>query len=173
MAILSNVDIEKFIQDKKLELSPYEPENIQGATIDLRLGNKFLIPLEYDSEMNRSFITLKDKLEYKEVEANEIILMPHNFILGSTLEKITLSNFLSARVDGKSRIARKGLIIQGAGHVAPGFEGNITLEIYNQRNIPIKLMYKEEICQIEIHELKTPSTKIYSGRYFGQKGPKV
>jgi dCTP deaminase len=173
MAILSNNEIESYIEQGLIKINPYESEKVQAATIDLRLNNKFLIPREYGSGIKNGYITLKDDFPVDEIQEDEIIILPHNFILGSTLERIVLPNFLSARVDGKSRIARKGLIIQGAGHVGPGFEGEITLEIYNQRNVPIKLRYGEDICQIELHELSSPSTKSYSGKYKGQIGPKI
>ena len=172
MTILSNVDINEFIKKGKIKIKPYDLNNIQGATIDFRIGDKFLVP-EYYNALGESIIELNKDFPYIKKNQKEITILPHHFILGATLEKLTLSNELCARVDGKSKIGRKGLIVQTAGHIAPGFSGKITLELYSANQIPIKIKYGQKICQIEFHELKTASTKPYLGRYFGQKGPKV
>lgn len=172
MAILSNVDIENFIEKGRISISPYDRENVQGATVDFRIGDKFLIP-EYYSDSKNSLIELDADFPYKEKTKKEIIILPHHFILGTTLEEMCINDELCARVDGKSRIGRKGLIVQTAGHIGPGFKGEITLELYNANQIPIKIKYGQKICQVEFHELKTPSTKPYSGQYLGQKGPRV
>lgn len=172
MTILSNVNIEEFIKEGKIKIKPYDSKNVQGATIDFRIGEKFLIPKYYNS-LGKSIIDLEEDFPYEKKNQKEIIILPHHFILGTTLEKLTLSKELCARVDGKSKIGRKGLIVQTAGHIAPGFSGEITLELYNANQIPIRIKYKQKICQIEFHELKTISTKPYSGGYLNQKGPKV
>lgn len=168
MAVLSNVDLIQYIEEGKIKIDPFEKSLVQAATIDFRLGDNFKIPTEYGAKSNNGFTTIDEKTSYEEFNGKEIIIMPKHFILGTTLENLILPNNISGRVDGKSRIARKGLIVQGAGHVGPGFEGKIILELYNQRDIPIKLFYEQGICQLEFHELKTPSTKPYSGRYKGQ-----
>ncbi len=169
---MSNVDIERYVKSGEIEINPYELKNVQGATIDFRLDKGFLIPDYYNDsgqniiELNRDFPFLKKDLE-------AITILPQHFILGSTLETMKLPNYLCARVDGKSRIGRKGLVVQTAGHIGPGFEGKITLELFNANQVPIKISYGQQICQIEFHELSSPSTKTYSGQYFRQKGAKV
>lgn len=173
MAILSNVEVERFIKEEKIKIDPYEIENVQGATVDFRIGNKFKYPNYHHKKNKSGIIGLEDELQYLDLEDNEIIIQPNHFILGTTLETLTLPNYLCARVDGKSKIGRKGLIVQTAGHIGPGFNGQITLELYNANQMPIKLNYGQKICQIEFHELSSPSTKPYSGQYLGQKGPQV
>jgi len=173
MAILSNVEIESLIKSGKISINPYVPGNVQGATIDLRLKNQFLIPDPYTKPNKMGFITLEGELEYKSISSEYVDILPHHFILGTTLESIAFTADLAARVDGKSKIGRRGLYIQNAGHIGPGFNGEITLELYNANQMPIRLKYGQKICQIEFHELTSESTKSYSGKYLGQKGPKV
>lgn len=75
----------------------------------------------------------------REVELDEnqsFLIYPGDFILGSTIENITLPNHLVAKIDGRSSLGRLGLMIQtSASHVSPGFSGHITLEIKNISNI--------------------------------------
>ena len=172
MAILSNVEIEKYIQSGKIKINPYNPKNVQGATVDFGLKDEFLIPQYYNNN-GISLIKLNEKFPHEKKILEKITILPNHFILGTTLEKLTLPNDLCARIDGKSKIGRKGLIVQTAGHLGPGFSGEITLELFNSAQIPIEINYKDLICQIEFHELSSPSTKPYRGRFFNQSGPRI
>lgn len=172
MAILSNVDLEYLIKKGEISIEPFDSENINGATIDFRLGKDFLIPTYYNDKGIEK-ITLDEDFPYRKFKGDKITIMPHHFILGTTLEKMSIPDYLSARVDGKSKIGRKGLIVQTAGHIGPGFSGEITLELYNANQMPIEIRYDQKICQIEFHELKTDSTKPYKGKYLNQEGPQI
>jgi len=71
-------------------------------------------------------------------------------------------------VEGRSSIGRMGLFIQNAGWVDPGFEGMITLELYNANSLPIKLQAGRRIGQFVICEMTTPADEPYNGKYQGQ-----
>ena len=45
----------------------------------------------------------------------------------------------TAFVEGRSSLGRMGLFIQNAGWVDPGFEGEITLELFNANRCAIRL----------------------------------
>lgn len=172
MAILSDRDIKKYVKFDIMKIFPYEESNVQAATIDLRIGKKFLVPDYCGQAEVKGIISLNEDLDYREVESERIIIPSHQFILGTTLEEIALPNNLAARVDGKSRIGRRGLFIQNAGHIGPGFQGEITLELYNANQLPIEIVYGQPICQLEFHELSSHS-KGYSGQFQGQRGPRT
>ena len=93
---------------------------------------------------------------------------PKSFILATTQEYIKIPNGYSAFVEGRSSIGRMGLFIQNAGWIDSGFEGNITLELYNANSLPIKLDAGRRICQIVICEMDQPSESPYNGKYQGQ-----
>ena len=58
------------------------------------------------------------------------VLHPGEFVLGSTLETVTLPDDLAARVEGKCSLGRLGLLTHAtAGFVDPGFSGHVTLEL--------------------------------------------
>ena len=46
---------------------------------------------------------------------------------------------LTAFVEGRSSLGRLGLFIQNAGWVDPGFQGEITLELFNANRCAIEL----------------------------------
>jgi len=45
-------------------------------------------------------------------------------------------------------IGRMGIFIQNPGWVDPGFEGQITLELFNANRLPIRLSEGRRICQL-------------------------
>ncbi|MEX0933051.1 MAG: dCTP deaminase [Candidatus Pacearchaeota archaeon] len=176
MVILSDNEIKRYIEKGKIGISPYEESNVQGASVDFRLGRGFLVPPNYYGDFAKEegiVISLDSKVKYEEVDDSEIILPPGHFILGTTLEKLTIPDFLCGEVGGKSGVARKALNIENAGHLGPGFEGQITLELYNGLAFPIKLKEGDGICQVQFHELSSAATKIYRGKFQNQEGPKA
>jgi len=90
-------------------------------------------------------------------------------LLATTREYIKLPRDLTAFVEGRSSIGRIGLFIQNAGWVDPGFEGNITLELYNANSLPIKLKAGRRVCQLVFCKMDQAAAQSYNGKYQGQK----
>ncbi|MCV9885509.1 dCTP deaminase [Metabacillus halosaccharovorans] len=161
--ILSNQSIKRKLVDQELKIAPITETQFQPASVDLRLGNHFLAI----DETSVPYLSLEKSFEYKEFYEDKILIPPHGFILGTTLEWINLPNNVTAFVEGRSSIGRLGLFIQNAGWVDPGFEGNITLELYNANQVPIELTSGRRICQLVFAELDQEGPT-YSGKYMGQ-----
>ena len=63
---------------------------------------------------------------------------------GTRLERITLSDSIVARLEGKSSLGRIGLLIHStAGFVDPGWDGNLTLELSNVSQIAFNTLQRE------------------------------
>jgi dCTP deaminase len=89
--------------------------------------------------------------------------------LATTCEYIRLPADVTAFVEGRSSIGRIGLFIQNAGWVDPGFEGNITLELFNANRLPIRLVAGRRICQLVFARMDQAAQNPYSGKYQGQR----
>jgi len=163
--ILSDKSIENLIDRGDLVVKPVTESQIQPASIDLRLGKSFLKINENLMEV----MTMKDEIKYQELTAEEIILPPNSFLLATTMEYIKLPNYLTAFVEGRSSIGRMGLFIQNAGWVDPGFEGQITLELYNANSLPIKLISGRRVCQLVFSRMDQKAKNTYHGKYQFQK----
>jgi len=163
--ILSDRKITSLLDEGKLQISPLDPLQIQPASVDLRLGSHFLKV----AENNVTHLDLETAPTYEVMEQDEIILPPHCFILATTIEYIKLPNNLTAFVEGRSSIGRMGMFIQNAGWVDPGFEGEITLELFNANNVPIRLTAGRRICQLVLAEMDQPAMNPYRGKYQGQR----
>ena len=178
--VYSDKDLKKALKDKTFSFKePISQSQIEPASIDLKLSN--IIKIFNSLECSAIDVKKKDSLQ-KMMQTIKIdtkkgfVLHPGKFVLTSTKEYIKLSNKVLARVEGKSSLARLGLLVHTAGFVDPGFEGTLTLEISNQSEISIILYPDMYICQIAIEELSSPCEKSYSQRkkslYSNSNGPK-
>lgn len=162
--IFSDGGLQKLIDAGELVVEPMTPESIQPASIDCRLGDHFLVVEPQDTPI----ISMTQEIQYKEVVADTITIPPHSFLLATTMEYIKLPNDMVSFVEGRSSIGRMGLFIQNAGWVDPGFEGKITLELYNANSLPIQLEAGRRICQLVFGKMDAPALNPYRGKYQGQ-----
>ena len=84
--ILSDKTILSKLESKEIEITPKpQMEQIQPASIDLRLGNEFLLP-HIDSPVDIKHNSPK----YEPVTCNVLQLPPKSFVLGTTIEKVKI-----------------------------------------------------------------------------------
>lgn len=163
--ILSDKTLQEMIASGELMVDPIDKDSIQPASIDCRLGTHYLV-IEHN---HMDILTLDDEIKYRELEGDTITIPPHSFLLATTQEYFKLPDDLTAFVEGRSSIGRIGLFIQNAGWVDPGFEGRITLELYNANSLPIKLQAGRRICQMVFAKMDQAAENPYRGKYQGQE----
>lgn len=173
--ILSDVDIRKELQKKDehgLVVDSLCKDSIQPASIDLRLGREFsLIEPPKDKEDRRKAIDIFAEEKYTFFDNKErFTIYPKKFVLATTLEWVSIPDNMTAFLEGRSSIGRKGLFIHNAGYIDPGFKGNITLELFNCSERPIVLESGMRICQLVISRLSSPAENPYNGKYQHQDG---
>jgi dCTP deaminase len=162
--ILSDKTLKAMIASGELTVEPVDDKSIQPASIDCRLGDHFLVV----EENQMGIIRLDEEIKYREITNDTITIPPHSFLLATTQEYIKLPDDLTAFVEGRSSIGRIGLFIQNAGWVDPGFEGRITLELYNASSLPIELQAGKRICQLVFCKMDQKAEVPYDGKYQGQ-----
>lgn len=165
--ILSDRDLKKAIKRKRLVFKPtLDAAQIGPASIDLKLSPDFKVfTVNRLSLLDPKKGLPKDFMENHRIGPNEsFVLHPGSFVLASTREYIKVPDDLLVRVEGKSTLARMGILVHTAGFVDPGFEGAITLEISNQSNVAVALYPGMYICQIAAHLLSSPAEVPYNKR---------
>ena len=163
--ILSDITLQKMIDNGELIIKDEKIKvHIGPASVDLHLGSHYLTV--EDKEMN--IIELDSEIKYREIESESITIPAHSFLLATTQEYIKLPANISAFVEGRSSIGRIGLFIQNAGWIDPGFEGRVTLELYNANSLPIKLQSGRRICQMVFCTMDQTVKNPYKGKYQGQ-----
>lgn len=181
MAVLSDRDIGKELDEGTLEISPildFE-QQIQPASVDLRLGNTFL---NFD-RMNIPSIDPKNEDQIEQYTSEQriddddkFILHPGDFTLATTLETVSIPDYLIGHVEGRSSLGRLAIVIHStAGLCDPGYTGQITLELANLGVAPVALTPKMRICQLTLTELSSPCDRAYGeergSKYQNQDGP--
>ena len=176
--LLSDRDLKAALASGRLGLTPYDEAMVQPSSIDVRLDRYFRVFANHRYTHIDPAEPQDDLTELLEPEGEEaFILHPGEFVLGSTLEVISLADDLAARLEGKSSLGRLGLLTHStAGFIDPGCSGHVTLELSNVANLPIKLYPGMKIGQICVLPLTSPSehpygSAVYGSRYQGQRGP--
>ena len=164
--ILSDKTIMRMLKEKTLKIEPVTDEQIQPASVDIRLGNTFSVVDDSPS----SVITLEKEINYKTITTDTYLIMPGQFVLATTMEYFELPDNLTAFVEGRSSLGRMGLFIQNAGWVDPGFKGEITLELYNANRCAIELKAGRRVGQLVFAEMDDVALNPYCGKYQGQTG---
>jgi dCTP deaminase len=176
--VLSDRTIERLLGEGRIGIDPYDPSLLQPSSVDVRVARLFRV----FRNSRYPYIDVKqeqeDLTELVEVEDGEpFILHPGEFVLGSTLERITLPDDVVARLDGKSSLGRLGLLIHStAGFIDPGWDGHVTLELSNVANLPITIYPQMKIGQLSFVQMTEPSASPYGSdglgsKYQGQQGP--
>lgn len=164
--VLSDGTIRSLLQSGELGISPLTPGQVQPASVDIRLGDTYGI-VEDGSE---GVLRLDQRIHYKTIRAERYLLLPGQFVLASTMEYVKLPGDMTAFVEGRSSVGRLGLFIQNAGWVDPGFEGEITLELFNANRCAIELRAGRRIGQLVFARLDARAQNAYRGKYQGQRG---
>jgi dCTP deaminase len=176
--VLSDRTIARLIAEGRIGIDPYDDGLLQPSSVDVRVDRYFRV----FHNARYPFIDVKQPQEEltEQVEINDdraFILHPGEFVLGSTLERVSLADDLVARLDGKSSLGRLGLLIHStAGFIDPGWDGHVTLELSNVANLPITIYPGMKIGQISFMQLSEPAAAPYGSaglgsKYKGQRGP--
>ena len=157
MAVLSDIDNEKLIYLKKLDIEPFNKKN--------------LTPNGYDLSIEEIFI----KNEDMHINKGYAIIPPKTWFVISTKEFIKMGSDIASQLWIRSSYARKG-IFASFGKVDAGFHGTLTISCFNSNNIDVEIPIGDRFCQIVFESLSSTPSELYekkSGNYQNQKGIKL
>lgn len=172
MATLGREEILKQIANGSIKIDPFNVGQVGPGSIDLHLGNEFRV---FDN--TRTIFHVREGADYRRItrtvtveNGNFLLTMPYELVEGITMESISLLPTFSARIEGRSRFARVGLLVHlSSGFIQPGSSGKVVLEILNVSPFPLALHPGTAICQIIIEDAKEASP--YQGDFAGQTAP--
>src|SRR5437870_9823137 len=175
--VLSDRTIARLLAEGRIEIDRYDSALLQPSSVDVRVDRYFRV---FRNNLY-PYINVKeaqeDLTELVEVDDEAFILHPGEFVLGSTLERVTLPDDLVARLEGKSSLGRLGLLIHStAGFIDPGWDGHVTLELSNVATLPITIYPGMKIGQVSFMQMTEPADTPYGSssigsKYKGQEGP--
>ncbi len=157
---LTNQDILKFLEEGKIQIEPFDENALGPASYDLALSNRwwfFKKEVKAIDPSKTSWVEVMDEVVKEEIE-----LKPGEMCLGITEEKITLSNDIVGRLEGRSRYARLGIAVHiTSALIQPGVSNHQVLEIKNNSPFRIKLRKGMRISQVMFALARTPTDKPY------------
>lgn len=155
----------------------YPSFGLSSYGYDVRLGDEFKLfvnhagtiidPLDLDDD---NFIDLKIRLDDK--GRRYVILPPHGYLLGHTLETFNMPRDVTAIVLAKSTYARLGMSLNCT-PIEAGFKGAVVLEIVNHAPSALKIYLDGGIAQFLFfsgNEYCNVSYADRDGKYQNQTG---
>ncbi len=182
---LSDGDILERLNQNSIQLEPRPDDSaIAGISVDLRLDHRFRVfsnnsvtHLDLSGDRNQLERDI-DRTMSKEIALDDnesFFIHPGELVLGATLESVTIPDDLVGWLDGRSSLARLGLMVHvTAGRIDPGWQGQVVLEFYNNGKLPLALKPGMVICALSFETLSRPAIRPYNKRenakYRGQTG---
>ncbi|MGP9042127.1 dCTP deaminase [Cytobacillus kochii] len=197
--LLNDMNI-RYLADNEEFIKPYHPNNVKeikrikgneayayettiGALsfgtssfgYDFTLADElYVVQVDYTTELNVKAFNLKEHTQKLVVHEDEygrfVVLPPHSFVLGHTVEYVKMPDDLLGICFDKSTYARIGGIQTNVTSIEPGWEGQITLEIRNTLPCFTRLYVNEGLIQtIFIRGIRPETTYAdKKGKYQGQ-----
>jgi dCTP deaminase len=175
-SVLSDGTIRRLVDEGRIRIEPWDPDMVQPASVDLRLGASFRVFHNFRVaaiDLADPPTNLTEHIELSDGES--FVIHPGEFCLGGTQEWVEIPDDIVARIEGKSSLGRLGLIVHAtAGFVDPGFHGTLTLEITNLTRVPIILWPGKPIAQLSFMTLDQAAERPYGhpelgSHYHGQR----
>ena len=170
MGILTGHEIRAAVVSERIFIHPYDPAQVVQVSVDLHLCPRLLA---YASASGRvlDLATYEEPDRTLDIPDGGLVLVPGMLYLGATIETICAPTY-AAIVAGKSSPARKGLRVEAAGLIEPGFSGSITLEI--EVAVPLRVYAGWPIAQVRFETVEgLPEPYGERGSYQGQSGGPV
>lgn len=167
-----------------LAVIPFYPDMVQGSSLDVHLGNWFIVArrtrlrsvqlgLDRDRSSEERVLMTLGREEIFVHTGSSFLIHPGDFVLGCTLEFVALPGDLMAFVEGRSGLGRMGLIVATATPVAPGFHGVVVLELANTGTVPLEISPGMSVAQLvfQVMTESLPEEELYHGKYHCQIKP--
>ncbi|MGB0893563.1 MAG: dCTP deaminase [Parashewanella sp.] len=172
---LTDIEIKQSLHNGEIIISPMPNEEaISGVSVDVRLGSQFRVFKDHtapyidlsgpSSDVQQALDrVMSDQIDIADGEA--FFLHPGELALAVTYENVTLPADIVGWLDGRSSLARLGLMVHVTAHrIDPGWQGKIVLEFYNSGKLPLALRPKMTIGALNFERLNSPVAKPYNKR---------
>jgi deoxycytidine triphosphate deaminase len=147
--LLADTQVKDLIEDQEsgLLIEPFEINQLQGASYDIRIGKKILISGE-DREHDLS-------------REKTVSLSPGDFAVTLSHERFELPQNIVINIGPKTYLTKKGIILQAGMQIDPGFKGNLFLGLYNSSPRKFIIEYLGDLCSIQFFKLQEEAMKIF------------
>lgn len=164
--ILADKTIRELNSKNEITIEPIGEKTIQPASVDLSLGTSWSQPIVRSN--GRAKLTELSEADNWSWHDEKMLITPGAFVLATTRERVRLPANVAGMISGRSSVGRAGLFVENAGYVDPGFDGHITLELYNASPNTIEIEAGTRVAQLILIQMDGAAAEPYSGKYNGQ-----
>ncbi len=170
MSVLTRKDILDYIHTGKLQFDPaLDGFQLQPHAVDLRMGYTFRIPKTWALTKEGRVALRVDYMESKNEDAFEKVvladgqyfeLLPGEYVIVTTLERITMPNDIMAILYPRTSFNRRGLSVDLTGIIDVHYQGYLTIPVRNNTQTQVVRMYPgERMCQVVFEQLTQDMSK--------------
>ena len=164
--ILADKTIRELNSKNEITIEPIGEKTIQPASVDLSLGTSWSQPIVRSN--GRTKLTELSEADNWSWHDEKMLITPGAFVLATTRERVRLPANVAGMISGRSSVGRAGLFVENAGYVDPGFDGHITLELYNASPNTIEIEAGTRVAQLILIQMDGAAAEPYAGKYNGQ-----
>lgn len=172
---LTDIEIEQCLDNGTIVMEPRPAQDaISGVSVDVRLGNQFRVFKDHTapyidlSGPSAEVQQAMDRVMSEQItieNGDAFFLHPGELALAVTYESVTLPADIVGWLDGRSSLARLGLMVHVTAHrIDPGWHGRIVLEFYNSGKLPLALRPMMTIGALNFERLAQPVARPYNTR---------
>lgn len=154
--MLSDQEIRQALDDGLLELDPLQPDGIEGASYDFRVGKQAFV------SNSDSVLDLENK--------GLVIIDPGEFAVITTRERVRCSAQMAGLLGLCSTYARQGLVLLSGPQIDPGFDGVLIVRVTNLAPRRVTLAFEAPFLTVQFFKLNNPVLVPYAGSRQGQTG---
>lgn len=166
--VLGIEELHKLVKEKQLVegLSERELKNPEGAGFDLRVGEIYEVEGQgFLGVTERETPKMKLIAKYEEGNTLSVVIKPHTYYVMRIIEKVNLPEDLFALPAPRSTLYRSGVYVFG-GPVHPGYQGELSMGLYNFRNEDFKLEMGARVVNITFFRVEGKGN-MYRGQWQG------
>lgn len=149
MSVLVDTEIEHLVNAIGL-IGEYSQESLEGASYDLRLGRSYVF---------------KGEVHTLNEEDPTLVLEPGSFVVLTSLESLRMPLNLIGHNGIMSPWAKRGLVSLFSPQIDPGFEGMLTVPVFNAGDAPVSLDLGARIFTVEFARTSVDASYGWSERH--------
>lgn len=159
----------------RLTVTPLLPGGIGRASLDLRLGNRFIVFEHSGAAAFDALDQLRDprtmQTEVEKAWGDVFYLHPGQLVLAASLEYLVMPADLTGQVITRSSYGRLGLLSATAVQVHPRFSGCLTFELVNLGDMPMAITPGERVAQLMLWTTTSHVPESDHDKYRNPTGP--
>jgi len=142
------------MRESRIGIEPFDENYLEPATYDVRVGDLAAVS------------TASKPIDLREHRL--VPIEPGAMAILQSLEVLSLSTEIAARLGPKTSLLRRGVFVSTGPQVDPGFKGRLIVNLINLSPRTFTLRHADPFLSVEFHQLSDSPDKAYSGEYQGR-----